>query len=412
MDLTRRHFLATAALAGTGPIGLSARISFPSVPDGPGSVEPARTVFAQRFDPWVEVSADALRRNLATVARLAGSRPVLAVVKNNAYGLGLAEVASVLEPLEGVAGFAVVKAEAALGLRKLGVGKPILLMGVFGDDVGPDLVRSRIDLVLATEDAPERIRRAVRQDGPPPSTQLYVDTGMGRMGLPYHRVVALLRDWDPDALGLSGAFMAFTEDPEFDREQLQRFLRLSEEATAAGVELGSLHAASSNGVFNFPESHLDLVRPGIALFGAYPSNPSRERQIAELSPAVSLRARVVRVERLRAGDSVSYGRNYVAHAPTWVATVPVGHTDGYPRSAVEGARVRINERLYPVIGAVSASHTIVELGEEAGAQVGDVATLVGWDDEAIFPNAVAEATGASAYDILMHLNPTLPRVLV
>ncbi|NNF29081.1 MAG: alanine racemase, partial [Gemmatimonadetes bacterium] len=327
-------------------------------------------------------------------------------------GLGLAGVASVLEPLEGVLGFAVVKAEAALALREWGVQKPVLLMGVFGDDVGPDLVRNRIDLVLATEDGPERVRRAAQRGGRPPATQLYVDTGMGRMGLPHHRVPALIDSWDLGALGLSGAFMAFTEDPEFDREQLERFRRLSREVVSNGVHLGPLHAASSNGVFNFPESHLDLVRPGIALFGAYPSDADRERRIAQLRPAVALRARVVRVERLRAGDSVSYGRSYVADEPTWVATLPVGHTDGYPRSAVGGARVRINERLYPVIGAVSASHTIVELGPEAAVRVGDVATLVGWEDESLHPNAVAEAAGTSVYDVLMHLNPTLPRVLV
>ncbi|NNM35048.1 MAG: alanine racemase [Gemmatimonadetes bacterium] len=410
MDLSRRHFLAAAAVAGTGRMHLPDRTGS-SDPDAAGSTTALQSP-PQGFDPWIEVDGNALRQNLSTVARLAGGRPVLAVVKNNAYGLGLAGVASVLEPLEGVLGFAVVKAEAALALREWGVQKPVLLMGVFGDDVGPDLVRNRIDLVLATEDGPERVRRAAQRGGRPPATQLYVDTGMGRMGLPHHRVPALIDSWDLGALGLSGAFMAFTEDPEFDREQLERFRRLSREVASNGVHLGPLHAASSNGVFNFPESHLDLVRPGIALFGAYPSDADRERRIAQLRPAVALRARVVRVERLRAGDSVSYGRSYVADEPTWVATLPVGHTDGYPRSAVGGARVRINERLYPVIGAVSASHTIVELGPEAAVRVGDVATLVGWEDESLHPNAVAEAAGTSVYDVLMHLNPTLPRVLV
>ncbi len=115
---------------------------------------------------------------------------------------------------------------------------------------------------------------------------------------------------------------------------------------------------------------------------------------------------------LRAGDSAGYGRLYVADKPTWLATVPAGHTDGVPRKAVDGARVLIGDRTYPVVGSVSASHCLVELGESKTAEVGDVATLVGPDHPDIHPNAVALATGASVYDLLMHLNPTLPRYVV
>ncbi len=118
----------------------------------------------------------------------------------------------------------------------------------------------------------------------------------------------------------------------------------------------------------------------------------------------------MRVERLEKGDGVSYGRNYVATRPTWIATLPVGHADGYPRAAVKGCQVAIGRRLFPVIGAVSASHTIVELGDERLAEVGDVATLVGGDDPAIHPNEIAKRAGISVYDVLMHLNPELPRV--
>ena len=155
-----------------------------------------------------------------------------------------------------------------------------------------------------------------------------------------------------------------------------------------------------------------MVRPGIALFGAYPSDWEAERAMANLVPAVRLRARVVRVERLRAGDTVSYGRRYEASEPTWIATIPVGHTDGYTSKAVNGAQVLIGDRLYPVIGSVSASHTIIEVGRDRTLDIGDVATLVGPDDPAIHPNALAATTSTSVYDVLMHLNSGLPRFLV
>ncbi len=155
-----------------------------------------------------------------------------------------------------------------------------------------------------------------------------------------------------------------------------------------------------------------MVRPGIALWGGYPSRPDEERRLSTLHTAFRLRARVVRVQRLRAGDSVSYGRRYVASRPTWIATLPVGHTDGYTGRAVNGGRVLIGDALSPVIGSVSASHTIVEIGDEARVQIGDVATLVGPDRPDITPNGIAAAVQESAYNVMMHLNPDLPRIVV
>jgi alanine racemase len=109
---------------------------------------------------------------------------------------------------------------------------------------------------------------------------------------------------------------------------------------------------------------------------------------------------------------VSYGGHYVASKPIWIATIPSGHTDGIPRTAVEGSHALVNGNLYPIIGAVSASHTIIEVGDEPRVNIGDLATLMGPDHDAIHPNELASASNSSVYDILMHLNPTLPKVLV
>ncbi len=202
------------------------------------------------------------------------------------------------------------------------------------------------------------------------SAQLYLDTGMGRMGMAYHRALPWIEDLaNREDLRITGTYMAFTEETAFDREQLDRFTRLIGRARDRGADLGTLHAASSNGVFHLPEARLDMVRPGIALWGGYPSHPEVERTMATLRPAFRLRARVVRVEQLRPGDGVSYGRRYVAERPTWIATLPVGHADGYTSKAVNGGVVLIGERLYPVIGTVSASHTILEIGAEPTVRV-------------------------------------------
>ena len=365
-----------------------------------------------RFDPWLEVDAAALRKNVEVVSGLANKRPILAVIKNNAYGLGLTTVASVLDPMPEIKGFAVVKAEAAIALRDAGIRKPVLLMGLFSDEDGAELLRRDVQLSICTDDSASRIVRAAKKAGRTATAHIYLDTGMSRMGIPYHRAMPVLSELPGLGINIGGTFTGFTEESDFDREQLGRFIDITDTARDNGVELGALHAASSHAVFNYADSHLDQVRPGIALFGAYPSDFESERSIATLTPAMQLKARVVRVERLRAGDSVSYGRNYIAEQPNWIATIPVGHTDGMPREAVNGAHIVVNGSPFPVIGAVSASHTIIEVGRERGVNIGDVATLLGSSHAAIHPNQLADSTGTSVYDRLMHLNPTLPKVLV
>ncbi len=413
---TRRAFLRTAAVGAAGAV----------LPGSPATAEegPRRRgvpsthgappqELGDRFDPWIEVEADALAANVAEIRRLTANRPILAVVKNNAYGLDLTTAAALLEPMPQIVGFAVVKAEAAIALKEAGVRKPVYLMALFSESLAPELARLGVRPCLYSRDALHLVEPMARTVGGPIDAQIYLDTGMSRMGIPSQDALP----WIESVVGsgmvrIGGVFTGFTEDPEFDKEQLDRFLSVARQASDAGFDLGTRHAASSSAVFELPEAHLDMVRPGMALYGGYPNDPALQREAATLRSAVRLKARVVRVERLRAGDSVSYGRNYVAREPTWVATLPVGHTDGYPRTAVEGGRVSIGSRTYPVIGAVSASHTIVEVGSDASVAVGDVATLLGPDVPEIDPNRLSAETGVSIYDVFMHLNPLLPRVVV
>ena len=361
------------------------------------------------FDPWLEIDAQALRHNVAEIARLAGGRPILGVVKNNAYGLGLSTVGRMLDSLDGIAGLAVVKTDQAIALRDAGVAKPILLMGLFDEKDAPELVARDIQLAPYTSDAPERLARLGQRFGRRLAVHVYLDTGMSRLGMPYHRAVPWITELAArDEIGIAGMFMTFTEEDDFDPEQLERFMSVVGDVRQRGIEVGLLHAASTQALFHRPGAMLDMVRPGLAIYGAYPAG-ARTLGRADLRPAFRLRARIVRVEQIRPGDTVSYGRDYVADRPTWIATLAVGHADGYPRTAVNGCSVLVRSRLYPVIGAVSASHTIIEVGQEPEVNVGDVATLVGPDDPAVHPNTVAERAAISVYDVLMHLSQGLPK---
>jgi alanine racemase len=399
VTISRRQLLgAAAAVPAARMLGtLASRLGVP------------QAVPADRFDPWVEVLPSALAHNVAQVRRL-GGRPILAVVKNHGYGLDYRVAARLLEPMPDIAGFALVRADEALALREQGVRKPILLMARASDSAVPDLAARNITLAVYADDEARRLPPLAGAAGL--QVHAYVDTGMSRMGIAYHRALPFLRAIAASrALRIAGTFMTFTEEPDFDREQLSRFQGLVRQARDAGIAPGLLHAASSHSVYHHRDVGFDVVRPGMALYGGYPSDPAVERPIAELRPAFRVRARVVRTDRLRPGDSVSYGRRYVASRPTWVATLPLGHGDGYPRDAVKGAKVLIGDRLYPVIGAVSASHSIIEVGDDDSVRIGDVATVLGPDHPDIHPNAVAAVTG-SVYDLLMHLSPSLPRYLV
>ncbi len=355
------------------------------------------------YEPWIDVDPAALRHNARTVASLAGGRPVLAVVKNDGYGLGAARVGPILDQAPEVAGFAVVRAWEALALREAGVRKPVLLMGLTDGEEAVELVLRGVRLAPFTDDAVATITAAARVLGDLVPVHLYIDTGMNRLGMPHHRALPWMEELNAAGVArVEGTFMTFTESDDFDDEQLSRFLDLTGRAREQGVELGRLHAASSNGLFFHPPAHMDMVRTGLVLYGAYPAG-ARELDRADLRVAFRLRARVVRVEQLRPVDSVNYGREYIAQRHTWVATIPMGHADGYPRGAANRARVLIGGRTYPVIGAVSASHVIVEIGDERTVQTGDVANLLGPDHDEVHPNTVAKKAGVSVYDILMHL---------
>jgi alanine racemase len=285
-------------------------------------------------------------------------------------------------------------------------------MGLFDEEIGTEMAAHGVELAPLSSDAESLLPRIVARIGREVAVHLYIDTGMSRMGVPHGRAAA----WAERIVAIAGVrvqgtFSALTEEDGFDQEQVRRMQEVAREAGSRGVDLGLLHLASSHALFFRPQALLQLVRPGLVLYGAYPAG-ARQTGGGDLRPAFRLRARVVRVEQLRPGDGVSYGRTYVADRPVWVATLPVGHADGYPRAAVNGSRVEIGGATYPVIGAVSASHTIVELGSEPTVRVGEEATLVGSGSPEVHPNTLAEHAGISVYDVLMHLSSGLPRVLL
>lgn len=365
----------------------------------------------QSFSPWLEIDAAALQHNARVVSRLSGGKPLIAVVKNNAYGLGLGQAGPLFDTMNEVRMLAVVRPEEALTLRDAGVKKPILLMGPANEEELMRLVPLDVVQSPYRAEAPTLLGRVGTRLGRPVRVHLYVDTGMHRMGMPVAQAMPWVEALSKAGVRIEGAFTELTEDPEFDRSQAALLRSLQMSSRASGVEIGVLHAASSDAVMHQTEAtYLDAVRPGLALYGGYVSDRAMQR--GELRPAYRLKARVLRVDQLQAGDGVSYHRRWTTDKPIWIATLGIGHVDGYPSGAVKGCEVLIGGKLYPVIGTVSASHTIVALGDERVVNVGAEATLIGPDHPALHPNEVAKRSGWSEYNMFMHLNPQLARRLV
>ena len=411
--LSRRRFLELTG----GALGLSAAAGCAISPAAgksvPGPVRSAgRALPTESFDPWIEIEREAYRHNAREASRLAAGRPILAVVKNNAYGLGDQWVGPVLADCPEVGGLACVRVQEALAMREAGVTKPILNMAETSEEEMEALVRNGVIPSVWLDDAPQRLDRLARRLGHPVPVQIYLDTGMGREGMPYQRC----RPWvealcGRESVRVVGTYTMFVHELEFDREQLARFKEFLAWARGRRLELGTLHAAPTFELFQYPESHLDMVRPGNALFGNYPSVEGM-RALADLKPVFRLCARVTRVERLEPGESAGFYRSYMAEQPTWIALLPIGHTDGYPPSASGTCEVLIRGRLYPVVARISSAHTIVEVGAEKTVEVGDVATLIGPDHPAIWPHTIADRTGVRFLALITKLNARLPRRIV
>ncbi len=312
MKSSRRSFLEA---------GLGLPVLLGAAPSLAATSQAAETTASKdsSFDPWVEIHRENLRHNVQEISRRVASRPILAVIKNNGYGMGVANVARLLEPQPEIFGFAVVKLHEAISLRDSGIRKPILLLGPFDEKNLEHAVARSVMPMVYTPLGPELDNIAAKTQKPVP-LHICVDTGIGRVGVPYYQAAPLVRDLAArKSVLIQGTMMTFTEDPDFDKEQLRRFNKTCASFEKEGISLGKKHAASSFSLFQHPDAFFDMVRPGMAIYGIYSENGFRRASVMDLYPAISLKARVIYAKKLRPGDSAGYNRAYVAKDDVWVA---------------------------------------------------------------------------------------------
>jgi alanine racemase len=336
------------------------------------------------------------------------------IVKANAYGHGLVEVGRHLVRV-GATSLGVAFLEEAVALRQAGVTVPILVMGgIFGAQI-PVFLRHGLTMTASSLDKLRQIDEAARDMGVTAKVHLKIDTGMERIGVHYYSAQGLLeRASDCGHVAVEGIYSHFANADAADltsaRLQLTRFLDVLQWYDKHGAATPVRHIANSGAILQLPESHLDLVRPGILLYGVYPS--SEVRRTIAVRPALSWKSRVVYFKVVAPGHPVSYGSTWQSDHPVRVVTVPVGYGDGYFRALSNVGQVIIRGRKYRVAGRVCMDQVMVNIAWDT-AYNGDEVVLLGADgSEAITCEDLAGWAGTIPYEVLTNINTRVPRVYV
>jgi alanine racemase len=373
----------------------------------------------------IEVSRGALAHNIALFRRLLSpGTALMAVVKANAYGHGLQQVAGVCVS-SGVEMLGVHTADEVIALRRQGVSLPIMVMGYLAPKQVAEVVDPGVHVLLSSYQVLEALGAHGRRLGISPPVHVKVDTGTHRQGVNPGDVAALAaaaRDAGLTVAGIATHFANIedTTDHSYAYLQLERF---REAVTAVQERVGRVrwvHAACSAAALLFREADFGMVRVGISLYGHWPSKETylswlleHGRDGVKLEPALAWRVLVGQVKDVEAGAPVGYGLTYRPTRASRIAVLPVGYAEGYPRALSNRARVLVHGRAAPVIGRVCMNVVLVDVTDVPDVRDGDVVTLIGSDGaERVTAEELAENAGTINYEILARLSPSLPRCVV
>ncbi len=373
---------------------------------------------------WIETDRSALRNNLAAFrGRLAKTTRLVAVVKSNAYGHGMAIVAPELLAA-GSNAFAVVSLSEGIELRKtIGPEPRILVLGMIPvGDLG-FAVEHGLEATIYDEHTMQELAKAARVLGRKAALHLKVETGTNRQGVRPGELAALVEGIGAqDSLEIAGVSTHFadiedTTDHSFAETQLSRFREICAQVDWPGGVPAPQHCACSAAAILFPETHLGLARIGIGLYGLWPSRETlvsaRERSLSgfALRPVLSWKTLIAQVKEVPAGEFVSYGRSWRATRRTRIAVLPVGYYDGYPRVASEKAHVLLHGRRARVVGRICMNMMMIDVTDVPEARRGDHVVLIGSSEsETLRAEELAGWAGTIHYEIVSRINPSLPRI--
>lgn len=363
---------------------------------------------------WAEVDLGLISHNLEQVrCRVGSGVKVLVAVKADAYGHGMVPVSKALADSK-VDYLGVATPGEALRIREAGVTTPILVFGHVISEEVEDLLRYDLTLTAYSEEIIEILDREANRRGVKVKVHIKVDTGMGRMGIWHDRADGFVKKvYKLSSIDLEGIYTHFPSADELDKTfthyQIHHFKALIRRLERDGIDIPFKHAANSAGVLDIEDSYFNLVRPGLMVYGIFPSE--WVSRTLDLKSAFSLKTRIVELKKTPPGRSISYGREFVTSEETIIAILPVGYGDGYPHFLSNKAHVLIRGRLAPIVGRICMDQMMVDVGRIEGVKVGDEAVLIGRQEgDEIRVEELARDCGTIPYQILCWINQGVSRV--
>lgn len=387
----------------------------------PGKPTTRNSVKPSTYDTWAAVDLAAVYANVRALGACLGPETrLMAVVKANGYGHGAREVAVVaLEA--GAAALGVARMDEALRLKAAGINAPILIFGHTPPVLTAKLLSHGLTQTIWDMETARAFSDAAILTGLRLCVHIKIDSGMGRLG------IACCKDADYDravdtvaavhrlpGLEVEGIYTHFATADEADKAyamvQFRRFAALLERLEASGIRIPVRHAANTAAIIDLPETHLNMVRAGIGIYGAYPSLNVDHANV-RLVPAMTLKSRVIQVKKVAPGFAVSYGLTGRTMTSTLLATVAVGYGDGYPRLCSNHGQMLVRGKPAPVIGRVCMDQTILDVGHILGVAPGDEVVVFGKSDDTGIPvESVAKSAGTISYEILTGISGRIKRV--
>ncbi|MBX4258693.1 alanine racemase [Clostridium estertheticum] len=366
---------------------------------------------------WAEVDLDKLAHNMREIRRVTKSKKIMAVVKADAYGHGAVDVAPVL--LEnGADSLAVAMLSEAMELRRSGIECPIMILGFTPPELIDNLLKYNIEQTVFSYEFAKQLSKMAQDENKIARIHIALDTGMGRIGfLPSDESVQEVYKISllPNVI-IEGIFCHFSTADEKDKTytniQVKKFDEFYKKLEAKKVYINTRHIANSAAIIDLPEIHYEAVRPGIIIYGYYPSDEVNKEKL-DLLPAMTLKTNVVHIKTLPPGEYVGYGREYKTDKESVIATLPIGYADGYTRLLFQKAKVIIKGKFAPVIGKICMDQCMIDITNINGVKVGDEVILIGEDENNKFnADIVGGLIGTISYEIVCMIGKRVPRVYI
>jgi alanine racemase len=364
---------------------------------------------------WVEIDLDAVSHNLHQIREK--TEPVgtgiMAIVKDNAYGHGAIEVSRTAAQIP-VQMLGVATVGEAMELRRADISLPILLLCCILPDQVKEVVQHNITQTVCDLEICKHLSEEAARQNKIVEVHVKIDTGMGRIGIMYDQAVDLMKKIiQLPNIRIDGMFTHFAsadEDQPFTSLQYERFVSVIEQLEREGIKIPLKHAANSSAILNFPSSYLNMVRPGLIIYGVYPPGLP---QTLDLKPVMSFKTKVVYLKEVPAGWDISYGRTYTTDKITKVATLAVGYGDGYNRRMSNKGEVIIRGKIAPIIGTVCMDQCLCDVTHIPHVSIGDEVILIGKQGiNEITADDLAQKAGTISYEVFCNINSRVQKFYI